>query len=161
MFQREDRPLYHLTLTYGEGNHDILLALDSYLSDRPYPVPKDLSWDDPRVLSEGTDTYDNNTDDAHGDAGGDSGSNSETDGDDDSKRHSKEKEALVDMAKGDKKKGVTRGDMKAYEDLNKGLPDPFPSSKVRVDEGHPGRAPHSEAPHGHVGPVGHIPIRDP
>lgn len=65
------------------------------------------------------------------------------------------------MAKGDKKTGATRGDMKAYEDLNKELPDPYPAGKVRVDEGHPGRAPHSQVPHGHVGKVDHIPIKDP
>jgi RHS repeat-associated protein len=77
------------------------------------------------------------------------------------KRYSKEKEALVDMAKSDRRKGATRDDMKAYEDLNKGLPDPFPDDLVRVDEGHPGRSPHSQVPHGHVGPVDHIPILDP
>lgn len=78
-----------------------------------------------------------------------------------SKVFSTEKQALVDMAKGDKKAGVTRDDMKAYEDLNKGLPDPFPSNKVRLDAGHSGGAPHSQVPHGHVGPVDHIPVLDP
>jgi RHS repeat-associated protein len=78
-----------------------------------------------------------------------------------SKVFSKEKEALVDMAKADKRTGVTRDDMKAYEDLNKELPDPFPAKKVRLDEGHLGGAPHSQVPHGHVGPVDHIPIVDP
>src|SRR5690606_726816 len=53
--------------------------------------------------------------------------------------HSTEKQALTDMAKGDKKLGATRADMKAYQDLNKELPDPYPAAKVRVDEGHPGR----------------------
>jgi hypothetical protein len=65
------------------------------------------------------------------------------------------------MAKADKRVGVTRGDMRAYEDLNKGLRDPFPANKVRVDEGHLGGATHSQVPHGHVGPVDHIPIVDP
>ena len=46
--------------------------------------------------------------------------------------------------------------MKAYEELNGELPDPYPGAKVRVDKGHPGRA-----PHGHVGQVDHIPITDP
>jgi RHS repeat-associated protein len=74
---------------------------------------------------------------------------------------SKEKQALVDMAKADKRSGVTREDMQAYKDLNKGLPDSFPANKVRLDEGHAGGAPHSQEPHGHVGPVDHIPIVDP
>jgi hypothetical protein len=68
--------------------------------------------------------------------------------------------ALVEMAKGDKRTGVTLADMDAYSELNKMLPDPFPSSKVRVDAGHPGRSPSSQKPHGHVGPVDHIPIKD-
>jgi RHS repeat-associated protein len=77
------------------------------------------------------------------------------------KAFSKEKEALVDMAKIDERKGVRRSDMDAYQDLNAGLPDPFPADKVRIDEGHPSRRPHSQVPHGHVGPVDHIPIVDP
>jgi len=80
---------------------------------------------------------------------------------DTSKVFSKEKQALVDMAKADKKDGATRGDMKAYEELNKGLNDPFPGNKVRTDEGHLRGAPHSRVPHGHVGPVDHITITDP
>ena len=75
-------------------------------------------------------------------------------------RFSDGKAALVEMAKGDKRTGVTRADMDAYSELNKLLPDAFPSSKVRVDEGHPGRSPVSRKPHGHVGPVDHIPIKD-
>ena len=78
-----------------------------------------------------------------------------------SKVFSKEKQALVDMAKADKKAGMTAADMQAYKDLNKKLPDPFPSNKVRGPEAHPSGAPSSQAPHGHVGPVDHIPIRDP
>ena len=78
-----------------------------------------------------------------------------------SKVFSKEKQALVDMAKADKKTGVTRADMKAYQELNKGLKDPFPANKVRTDEGHLRGAPHSQVPHGHVGPVDHIPVLDP
>jgi hypothetical protein len=61
------------------------------------------------------------------------------------------------MAKKDKKIGVTAGDMEAYKDLNKGLPDPFPSNKVRGPEVHPTR-PHGKEPHGHVGPIKHIPV---
>lgn len=78
-----------------------------------------------------------------------------------SKVFSREKQALVDMAKADKKTGVTRADMKAYEDLNKGLKDPFPTNRIRTDEGHLRGAPHSRVPHGHVGPVDYIPILDP
>jgi RHS repeat-associated protein len=78
-----------------------------------------------------------------------------------SKIFSKEKQALVDMAKGDKKSGMTSSDMKAYKDLNKQLPDPFPTNKVRGPEAHSSGAPSSHAPHGHVGPVDHIPIKDP
>ena len=79
------------------------------------------------------------------------------------KAFSKEKGALVDMAKGDKRTGMTSGDMQAYKDLNKGLPDPFPANKVRGPEVHPPRTPNSppgpgQQPHGHVGPVNHIPI---
>jgi hypothetical protein len=72
---------------------------------------------------------------------------------------SSEKQALVDMAKADKKAGgITRGDMKAYKELNEGLPDPFPANKVRGPEAHPLRMPDStpgpgQQPHGHVGPV--------
>ena len=72
---------------------------------------------------------------------------------------SKEKQALVDMAKKDKKTGMTKGDMQAYKDLNKELRDPFPSNKVRGPEAHPNRGPHAQKPHGHVGPVNHIPIK--
>jgi RHS repeat-associated protein len=78
-----------------------------------------------------------------------------------SKVFSKEKQALVDMAKADKKAGMTAPDMQAYKDLNKKLSDPFPSNKVRGPEAHPSGAPSSQALHGHVGPVDHIPIRDP
>lgn len=54
-----------------------------------------------------------------------------------------------------------RADMKAYEDLNKSLPAPFASNKVRLDEGHLRGESHSQVPHGHVGPVDHITIMDP
>jgi len=73
---------------------------------------------------------------------------------------SKEKQALVDMAKADKKTGITSGDMKAFKDLNKKLPDPFPTNKVRGPEAHPTGAASSQAPHGYVGPVDHIPVKD-
>jgi hypothetical protein len=75
--------------------------------------------------------------------------------------HSAEKQALVEMAKMDKRLGLRRSDMEAYKDLNRQLPDPFPSGKVRTDEGHSRGGPHSQVPHGHVGPVNHIPIIGP
>lgn len=65
------------------------------------------------------------------------------------------------MAKADARKGMTRADAEAYKQLNKELSDPFPANKVRIDEGHPSRSLHSQVPHGHVGPVDHIPITDP
>ena len=77
------------------------------------------------------------------------------------KEFSKEKQSLVEMAKGDQKTGITPGDMKAYKDLNKELPDPFPSNKVRGPEAHSSGAPSSQSPHGHVGPVNHIPVIEP
>jgi RHS repeat-associated protein len=75
------------------------------------------------------------------------------------KQYSDEKQALVEMAKKDKKIGITGGDMQAYKDLNRKLPDAFPSNQVRGPEVHPTR-PHGKQPHGHVGPVDHIPIKD-
>ena len=77
------------------------------------------------------------------------------------KQFSKDKQALVDMAKADKRKGITPADMQAYKDLNKGLPDPCPSNKVRGPEAHATGGAHSQQPHGHVGPVHHIPIVSP
>lgn len=72
---------------------------------------------------------------------------------------SSEKADLVDMAKRDKAAGgITSDDMEAYKELNKGLPDPFPETRVRGPETHPTR-PHGSSPHGHVGPVEHIPIK--
>jgi hypothetical protein len=53
--------------------------------------------------------------------------------------HSSEKEALVDMIQKDKRTGISKGDMETYKDLNKQLPDPFPSNKVRGPESHPNR----------------------
>jgi len=77
------------------------------------------------------------------------------------KRFSKEKEALVEMAEQDRKKGMTATDMDAYKELNKGLPDPFPDHKVRGVEVHPNNnSPPARVPHGHVGPVDHIPVRE-
>jgi len=72
-----------------------------------------------------------------------------------------EKRALVDMAKGDKQRGMTSEDMQAYKELNQTLPDPFPKRKVRGPETHSSRGPSSQQPDGHVGPADHIPIRDP
>ena len=74
-------------------------------------------------------------------------------------RHSKEKEALVGMAKKDKRTGINKGDMQGYKDLNKGLPDPFDDDDVRGPEKHPNRpSPQAKRLHGHVGPVDHIPV---
>jgi RHS repeat-associated protein len=75
------------------------------------------------------------------------------------KVNSPEKQALIDMAKADKRTGMTRADMQAYKDLNKQLPDPFPANQVRGPEVHPNRGPHAQQPHGHVGPVDYIPIK--
>jgi hypothetical protein len=65
------------------------------------------------------------------------------------------------MAKADKKLGITRADMQAYRVLNGELKDPFLANKVRLDPGHTSGAPWSQIPHGHFGPVDHIPILDP
>lgn len=65
------------------------------------------------------------------------------------------------MAKAAKRTGMTSADMQAYKDLNRGLPDPFPTNKVRGPESHSTGGAHSQQPHGHVGPVNHIPIVDP
>jgi hypothetical protein len=70
------------------------------------------------------------------------------------------------MAKKDKAAGgITARDMKAYKQLNaeagaKGFTAP---GAVRGPEAHPLRTPHStpgpaQQPHGHIGPVDHIPI---
>jgi hypothetical protein len=78
---------------------------------------------------------------------------------------STEKSFLVDMAKADKRTGISRGDMKAYKELNEELPDPFLPDNVRGPEVHPLRTPESrpgpgQSPHGHVGPVHHIPVKE-
>jgi len=80
------------------------------------------------------------------------------------KSFSSEKRALVEMAKRDKRTGMTGGDMQAYKDLNKALPDPFRSNQVHGPEAHPLRTPNSppgpgQTLHGHVGPVNYIPIK--
>lgn len=72
------------------------------------------------------------------------------------KAFSAEKQALVAMAKMDKKTGMTSADMKAYKELNKELKDPFPDNAVRGPERHLDRV--YQDVHGHVGPVDHIPI---
>ncbi|MBU1359645.1 MAG: hypothetical protein KKC85_22020 [Gammaproteobacteria bacterium] len=76
------------------------------------------------------------------------------------KTFSQDKRALVEMARADKKSGMTAADMQAYKDLNRQLADPFPTNKVRGPEMHSSGAESSRSPHGHVGPVNHIPIRD-
>ena len=68
------------------------------------------------------------------------------------------KQALVAMAKLDKRLGMTLADMEAYKALNKDLPDPFPEDMVRRPEAHGSGLPSSQRDHGHVGPVDHIPI---
>lgn len=64
------------------------------------------------------------------------------------------------MAKKDRKTGMTPGDMEAYKELDKELSDPFAAVKVGGPEYRPARGQHSQAPHRHVGPVDHIPIKD-
>jgi RHS repeat-associated protein len=77
------------------------------------------------------------------------------------KAFSTEKAALVEMAKRDKRTGITQADMDAYKQLDKELPDPFETGDVRGAESHPKAAsPSSRQPHGHVGPVNHIPIKE-
>lgn len=63
------------------------------------------------------------------------------------------------MAKKDKKDGgISAEDMEAYKNLNSELGDRgFPPNRVRGPEVHPNR-PHGQEPHGHVGPVNHIPF---
>jgi len=74
---------------------------------------------------------------------------------------SKEKQALVEMAKTDKRRGgITKQDMQAYKDLNKELPDAFPERAIRGPEQHPkAKSPVSRELHGYVGPVDHIPLK--
>jgi hypothetical protein len=45
------------------------------------------------------------------------------------KNFSKEKQALVEIAKADKKKGITQADMDAYKELNNGLLTGFGATK--------------------------------
>lgn len=55
---------------------------------------------------------------------------------------------------------MTKADMQAYKDLNKELPDPFPAKEIHGPEAHPkAKQESSRVLHGHVGPVGHIPIK--
>jgi len=70
-----------------------------------------------------------------------------------------EQQALVEMAKWDKIKGITKEDINAYIELNRELGGKgFPLNKVRGPERHLERN-YSEL-HGHVGPVDHIPIKE-
>lgn len=75
------------------------------------------------------------------------------------KRYNGEVEALVDMAELDQRLGITADDMQAYHDLNSQIQGGVPSGSVYGPEEHDYGGPHSRAPHGHVGPVDHIPIR--
>ena len=83
------------------------------------------------------------------------------------KEFTPEQKALVEMAKKDKQKGgISAADMEAYKQLNaeagaNGFTAP---GSVRGPEVHPPRSPQSkpgpgQEPHGHVGPVDHIPIK--
>jgi hypothetical protein len=74
-------------------------------------------------------------------------------------KFTEEQQALIEMAKDDKRKGgITREDMESYKDLNKGLGSKgLPEGRVRGPESHPDRA-HGKNLHGHVGPVNHIPV---
>ena len=84
----------------------------------------------------------------------------------DGKKFPSEQKALVDMAKADKKAGGVAGSVDTYKKLNaeagkKGF---APPNAVRGPEAHPLRTPEStpgpgQNPHGHVGPVGHIPVK--
>ncbi|WP_437678724.1 SpvB/TcaC N-terminal domain-containing protein [Sorangium sp. So ce131] len=85
----------------------------------------------------------------------------------DAKKFTPEQQALVDMAKKDKAAGgISPADMEAYKRLNaeagaKGFTTP---GAVRGPEVHPLRSPNStpgagQKPHGHVGPVDHIPVK--
>ncbi len=104
---------------------------------------------------------------AGGGGGGDDGGNDNGGGPRSPKQFTSEQKDLVDMAKQDKKAGgITARDMEAYKQLNaeagkKGFTDP---NAVRGPEAHPPRTPQSppgpgQKPHGHVGPVGHIPVK--
>jgi RHS repeat-associated protein len=68
------------------------------------------------------------------------------------RRNSSEQSALIDMAKRDKRAGISRGDADAYKDLGNEVGVP-----VRGPEVHPGRS--FNKPHIHVGPVDHIPVK--
>jgi hypothetical protein len=73
-------------------------------------------------------------------------------------RFNEEQQSLVDMAKKDKRDGISSDDMQAYKDLNQELGDEgFLENQVRGPERHPNR-PHGKEWHGHVGPVDHIPV---
>ena len=80
-----------------------------------------------------------------------------------------EQQDPIEMAKGDKAAGgISKEDMEAYKKLNaeagkKGFTQ---EGDVRGPETHPVRTPQSrpgpgQTPHGHVGPVDHIPIKVP
>ncbi len=70
-----------------------------------------------------------------------------------SAKNNRDKSALIDMAKKDKRSGISSDDAAAYNELGKeaGVP-------VRGPEAHPDR-PHGKDPHIHVGPVDHIPVQ--
>jgi hypothetical protein len=50
--------------------------------------------------------------------------------------------------------------MQEYKDLNRDLVDPSLTAKVRGPEAYATGGPNAQQPHGHVGPVDHIPIVD-
>jgi len=73
---------------------------------------------------------------------------------------STEKQAVADVAKMDKRLGMRSADMQEYKDLNRDLVDPSLTAKVRGLEAYATGGPNAQQPHGHVGPVDHIPIVD-
>jgi hypothetical protein len=70
-----------------------------------------------------------------------------------SKKFTSDQQAVIDLAKNAKRRGVTRGEAETLIQWGKeyGLP-------VRGPESHPGRK--FKDPHLHIGPVDHIPIVD-
>ena len=69
--------------------------------------------------------------------------------------NSSEQDALVQMARQDRRIGISEADARAYRELGGEV-----DVRVRGPESHPNRpAPTSRQPHIHVGPVDHIPVR--
>jgi len=75
-------------------------------------------------------------------------------GGDSNEPFNEEQRALIDMAKKDKKKGISQKDAEAYKDLGSEA-----DVDVRGPEAHPERK-HGKKPHIHVGPINHIPVKE-